>query len=148
MKKLAVLLGVAAVFLSDWMCVVVAYNYRGLEAGVEYGNSAPPSTAFILAIPFIIGIVICAVSSVLLWRGIATKAITIMLGIIAALIGIVVVGVNLITRRAHSVSVIGGADGPTAIFLAGKVDPWSVAIGIIAGILILTTGVVLIIKNK
>ena len=87
---------------------MVAYNYRGLEEGAEYGNSAPPSVAFILAVPFLIGIVICAVSSVLLWRGIATKAITMMLGIIAVLIGTVVVAITLLTRRTHSVSIIGG----------------------------------------
>ncbi len=133
MKKLSVLLGVIAVLLSDWMCAVVAYNYRSLEAGAEYGNSAPPSVAFVLAIPFIIGILICAISSVLLWRGVATKAVTVMLGIIAVLVGAVVVVLTLLTRRAQSVSIIGGADGPTSIFLAGKVDPWSLIIGLVVG---------------
>ncbi len=148
MKKLSVLLGIIAVLLSDWMCAVVAYNYRGLEAGAEYGNSAPPSVAFVLAVPFLIGIVICAVSSVLLWRGIATKAITIMLGIIAVLIGIVVVAMTLLTRRAHSASIIGGADGPTTIFLAGKIDSWSLIIGLVVGLALLAAGVVLIRKRK
>ena len=57
MKKLSVLLMIIAVLLSDWMCAVVAYNYRVIEAASEYGNSAPPSVAFVLAIPFLIGIV-------------------------------------------------------------------------------------------
>lgn len=58
MKKLSVLLIIIAVLLSDWMCAVVAYNYRGIKTASEYGNSAPPSVAFVLAIPFLVGIVI------------------------------------------------------------------------------------------
>ncbi len=148
MKKLSVLLMVIAVLLSDWMCAVVAYNYCQIETWAEYGNSAPPSVAFVFAIPFLIGIVICAVSSVLFWKGIATKAVTVVLGIIVAIIGIAVVALTLLTKRAHSVSIIGGADGPTSIFLAGKVNPWSLIIGIVAGLMLLTAGIVLIRKRK
>ena len=148
MKKLSVLLMVIAVLLSDWMCAVVAYNYCQIETWAEYGNSAPPSVAFVFAIPFLIGIVICVVSSVLLWKGIATKAVTVVLGIIVAIIGIAVVALTLLTMRAHSVSIIGGADGPTSIFLAGKVNPWSLIIGIVAGLMLLTAGIVLIRKRK
>ncbi len=46
-----------------------------------------------------------------------------MAGIILAVIGIIVTASALILKiKGHmSVSVIGGADGPTSIFLAGKV---------------------------
>ncbi|MBR5636513.1 MAG: hypothetical protein IKW81_06250 [Pseudobutyrivibrio sp.] len=70
MKKLSVLLMIIAALLSDWMCAVVAYNYRGMEEAAKYGFSAPPDVAFVLVLPFLVGIVICTVSSILLWRGI------------------------------------------------------------------------------
>lgn len=62
MKQLAATLGIFAILLSDAMCAVVAYNYCSLLwAGKYQGASAPPSTAFLLAIPFAIGIAICAI---------------------------------------------------------------------------------------
>ena len=148
MKKLSVLLMIIAVLLSDWMCAVVAYNYRGIETASEYGNSAPPSVAFVLAIPFLIGIVICTVFSIFLWRGFATKAITLMLGIIVVIIGTVVIAFTLLTRSSHSIAIIGGADGPTSIFLAGKIAPWTLIFGLAVGLALLVAGVVLIRKRK
>jgi Na+-transporting methylmalonyl-CoA/oxaloacetate decarboxylase beta subunit len=62
----------------------------------------------------------------------------------ALLIGVI----TLLTRRAHSVSIIGGADGPTSIFLAGKVDHLSLIIGLVAGAAIVVAGVILVIKSK
>ena len=60
MKKLSVFLWVLAALLSDVMCAVVAYNYCDLLWGGKYaGYSAPASTAFIYAIPFAIGIIVC-----------------------------------------------------------------------------------------
>jgi hypothetical protein len=47
MKKLSVLLMIIAVLLSDWMCAVVAYNYRGMEEAAKYGFSAPPDSVVI-----------------------------------------------------------------------------------------------------
>jgi hypothetical protein len=40
-----------------------------MEEAAKYGFSAPPDVAFILVVPFLVGIVICTVSSILLWRG-------------------------------------------------------------------------------
>ena len=65
------------------------------------------------------------------------KKLSVLLGIIAVFIGTVVVAITLLTRRAHSVSIIGGADGPTSIFLAGKVDPMSLIVGIAIGAILL-----------
>ena len=65
MKKLSVIFGLLAILLSDIMCAVVAYNYRGMLCGIEHaGYSAPASTAFLYAIPFVVGIVVCAILAI------------------------------------------------------------------------------------
>lgn len=65
MKKLSLIFGLLAVILSDIMCAVVAYNYRDMLCGIEHAcYSAPVSTVFLLAIPYIIGIVICVVLAI------------------------------------------------------------------------------------
>lgn len=65
MKKLSVIFGLLAILLSDIMCAVVAYNYRDMLCGIEHaGYSAPVSTAFLLAIPYIIGVVICVILAI------------------------------------------------------------------------------------
>ncbi len=62
MKILSNLFLVLAVLLSDVMCAVVAYNYCNMVWGIKYACfSAPASTAFLAAIPFIIAIVVCVV---------------------------------------------------------------------------------------
>lgn len=71
MKKLWILFIVLAVILSDVMCAVVAYSYCDLVWGGKYaGYSAPASTAFVFAIPFLIAIAVClAVAYVLRKKG-------------------------------------------------------------------------------
>lgn len=65
MKKLSIIFGLLAVLLSDIMCAVVAYNYRDMLCGIEHaGYSAPSSTAFLLVIPYAIGIAICIVLAI------------------------------------------------------------------------------------
>ena len=67
MKTLSTVFWVLAVLLSDVMCAVVAYNYCDILWGSEYaGYSAPASTAFVLAIPFVIAIAICVVVALFL----------------------------------------------------------------------------------
>ena len=66
MKTLSAIFWVLAVILSDVMCAVVAYNYCDMAWGIRYaGYSAPASTAFILAIPYGIGIAVCAILALL-----------------------------------------------------------------------------------
>lgn len=49
-----------AVFLSHIMCIRVSYLYCTFQwAGKYEGWSAPPDTAFLYAIPFVIGILPC-----------------------------------------------------------------------------------------
>lgn len=56
---------VIAILLSDIMCAVVAYNYCDMLWGIKYaGYSAPANTAFLLAIPYMIGIIVLAALAV------------------------------------------------------------------------------------
>ena len=65
MKKWSYLFTALAVVLSDIMCVVAAYNYRGMLCGIEHcGFSAPASIAFLSAILFLIGIIMCVVLAI------------------------------------------------------------------------------------
>lgn len=62
MKTISNLFLILAVLLSDVMCAVVAYNYCDMMWGIKYaGYSAPVWTAFWVAIPFAIAIVVCVV---------------------------------------------------------------------------------------
>ena len=66
MKTLSTIFWILAVILSDVMCAVVAYNYCDMVWGIRYaGYSAPASTAFILAIPYGIGIAVCVMLAAL-----------------------------------------------------------------------------------
>lgn len=69
MKTLSILFGSLAVLLSDIMCAVVAYSYCTLKWGGQYAcYSAPASTAFLLAIPYGIGIIICTLLAVFFYK--------------------------------------------------------------------------------
>ena len=69
MKKLSYLFTALAIVLSDMMCFVVAYNYRGMLCGIEHaGYSAPASTAFLYVIPFVVGIAVCAVVAYIFYK--------------------------------------------------------------------------------
>ena len=59
MKILSVMFWLLAGLLSHSMCAVVAYSYCALLWGGQYaGYSAPASTAFLYAIPFVISIIV------------------------------------------------------------------------------------------
>lgn len=65
MKKISNIFIVLAVILSNVMCAVVGYNYAAMQWGIEYaGYSAPASTAFLYAVPFLAGITVCAVLAI------------------------------------------------------------------------------------
>ena len=67
MKKLSYLFAALAIVLSDIMCFVVAYNYRDMLCGIEHScYSAPASTAFLYAIPFMLGIIVCVLLTIML----------------------------------------------------------------------------------
>ena len=51
-----------ALLLSLWISFMVGFNYSAMLCGIEHkGFSAPANTAFLLAIPYYIGIVVCGV---------------------------------------------------------------------------------------
>ena len=65
MKKLSILFATVAIILSNVMCIVVAYNYRGMICCIKHEVcSAPPEAAFLYAVPFLIGIVVCVVLAI------------------------------------------------------------------------------------
>ena len=69
MKKAAIVFTAIAVLLSDIMCAVVAFAYRDMLCGIAHmGYSAPANAAFLYAIPFIIGIIICVVLAIVFYR--------------------------------------------------------------------------------
>lgn len=65
-RRLSVIFAVLGVLLFGAMCAVTAYNYAALERCVMC--SAPASAAFLLAIPFALGIIVCAVLAFVLRR--------------------------------------------------------------------------------
>ncbi|MDE7281979.1 MAG: oxaloacetate decarboxylase [Lachnospiraceae bacterium] len=75
-------------------------------------------------------------------------------GIALTVIGIVIVAISLIFKVneqmtvARSISIIDKADGPTSIFIAGKIGGTSIFIGVIAGIVLLMVGIFIIVRKK
>ncbi|MGN0413877.1 MAG: hypothetical protein ACI4FX_00105 [Agathobacter sp.] len=69
MKKSSVIFILLAILLSDMMCAVVAYNYCDMLWGIKYaGYSAPASTAFLVGIPYAVGIAVCSVLAIIFKR--------------------------------------------------------------------------------
>ena len=67
MKTVSKLFIILAVILSNIMCAVVAYNFCDMQWGIKYaGYSAPANTAFLYAIPYGIGIIVCIIIAVVL----------------------------------------------------------------------------------
>ena len=68
MKVFSIMFAFIAVLLSHAMCAAAAFAYRGMLCGIAHGGySAPASTAFITALPYAIGAVVCAVLSIVFW---------------------------------------------------------------------------------
>lgn len=72
------------------------------------------------------------------------------IGIILGIIGVIIVIWGVITKIKGnvSVSIIGGADGPTSIFVAGKLGGATAGTLMISGLLIAIIGIILFIKKK
>lgn len=72
MKKFRIISWVfsaAAILLSNVMCALVAYSYCDMIYGIKYKcYSAPASTAFLLAIPFLFGIIICSMLALIFYK--------------------------------------------------------------------------------
>ena len=72
------------------------------------------------------------------------------IGIISTVLGVLATIATIFFKinESRAVSVIGGADGPTAIFLAGKVGAETMAVGIVSGVVLIAAGVILIRKKN
>lgn len=72
------------------------------------------------------------------------------IGIVLGVIGVAAaaLGIMIRTNGKASISIIGGADGPTSIFLAGKVGGASSTITIIIGIIFAVIGVMAFTRRK
>ena len=74
------------------------------------------------------------------------------LGIVAGIVGIisVIVGVALkMNDNAIAIAIIGGADGPTSVFVAGKLNSVLVSILLIAiGVVMLIVAIIFYLKRK
>ena len=68
-KVLSVVFGVITVLLLCAMCATVAFNYAQMICAMNHcGASAPPEIAFFLAIPFLFGILISGVLSLVFYK--------------------------------------------------------------------------------
>ena len=60
---------VVALILSHIMCIHIAYTYCDMLWGVEYaGYSAPAGVAFVLLIPYMVGVMIALLAALLLLK--------------------------------------------------------------------------------
>lgn len=63
-KYLSCIFTALAILLSNVMCAAAAYHYCNMQWGIRYeGYSAPANAAFLLVIPYAVGIVICIILS-------------------------------------------------------------------------------------
>lgn len=73
-KVLTALFIVIGLILSHAMCANVAFEYCNMLWGIKYaGYSAPADAAFLLAIPYLLGIIITFAIAFILWKK-ATKS--------------------------------------------------------------------------
>lgn len=72
------------------------------------------------------------------------------LGISIIIIGIIIsiMGITMKIKKYASFGIIGGADGPTSIFIAGKIPGSIGIIGMVFGLLLFVLGVYFIFRKK
>ncbi|MDO5521841.1 MAG: oxaloacetate decarboxylase [bacterium] len=71
--------------------------------------------------------------------------------ILSGLTGVVLLVISLLKKASQpsaSMTIIGGSDGPTSVFLAGKTGLEMPVIGIIAGVLLLVLSGILAVRKK
>ena len=67
MKKLKNIFVILVLILSHGMCLDVGFNHAKILCGIEHmGFSAPANVAFFVAVPYVIGIIICMVFIIVL----------------------------------------------------------------------------------
>ena len=71
-----------------------------------------------------------------------------LIGAILIIIGLIIAGFEALTKTPKSISIIGGSDGPTSIFLAGKTGGFPTPVTIVGSVILIIIGIVLIIKKE
>ncbi len=71
------------------------------------------------------------------------KAVT-LISILTIIAGVIIIIVSLINKWSPPHSIIGGADGPTIIFLAANLGSGIFLTGTIAGVILLIIGIILL----
>ena len=62
-------------------------------------------------------------------------------------VGVLWMAITLYTSTPHSYTIIGGADGPTSIFLAGKYGAGTIITAVVGGLVLAIAGIILIVKK-
>mgnify|MGYP003292923574 CR=1 FL=1 len=72
------------------------------------------------------------------------------LGIGVLIVGIIIsiIGVSMKIKERAAIGIIGGADGPTSVFIAGRMGSGLGVLGMIFGLLLLGIGAFLIFRKK
>lgn len=68
--------------------------------------------------------------------------------LLLSVIAPIIIGAVLTNQVSDSVAIIGGADGPTAVFLVGTLGVGSVIVEIVIGVLLVAAGIWGLIKCK
>lgn len=72
-----------------------------------------------------------------------------LIGIIGGIaVILLILGTMVKTKSASAISIIGGADGPTSIFLAGKINSGFESAALIIGIIMAVIAIILYRKHK
>ena len=95
------------------------------------------------ALAFVAFIVLCLLIKLAIHKRIGR----VILGALAAIAGVLWIAVTLYTTKPHSYTIIGGADGPTSIFLAGKYGAGTIITAVISGLVLAVAGILLIVKK-
>lgn len=70
--------------------------------------------------------------------------------VLLTILGVIITGMGLHwkNKKAMSISIIGGADGPTSVFIAGKVGDGTAGIMIGVGVVAVILAVLLLYRQK
>ena len=72
------------------------------------------------------------------------------LGMIGGVIGMLLViwGIAMRTKENAAVAIIGGADGPTSIFVAAKLDESFICLILAVGVVLIVAAVIMVLKKR
>ena len=68
--------------------------------------------------------------------------------VLLSVVAPMIIGVILKAKVSGSVAIIGGADGPTTIFLVGALGVGGIIIEIVLGILLIAAGIWILMKSR